>query len=311
MIRITNLKRTRIKAAGDFHVKIISINLSHETVNSFSYTCVLYDVFDCFPTNFSSHTRLRSANRKARPSSQRISESETPSSLRSPSVCSGAAEPVADKVEELDSNRSESNHPGVKTSSTEICGGGTAIAKEVEKVEKIKEAPKRESVTSENIEKPISSPLPNSKPPIQMKTGDNKNNKSEEVIPITDNTKDTKVELITDSSMLAKSDSGFSEKATTDQEEDLDDDDNFDHEPKPELSLDKAYQLFDKRLSQKYANFDDDSDELDEEDEIASSKNGDFCSGSPNFLSNFFLSDFPTKLMNENRDMAHTQIKLL
>ena len=285
---ITNLKKfSQIKTETDFHVKIISVNSSHETVNSFSYTCVLYDVFDCFPTNFSSHTRLRSANRKARPSSQRISESETPSSLRSPSVCSGAAEPVVDKVEELDSNRSESNHPGVQTSSSEIGGGGNVIAKEVEKVEKVKEAPKRKSVTSENIDKPISSPLPNSKPPIQMKTGDNKNNKSEDLISITNNTKDTtKVELITDSSMLAKSDSGFSEKATTDQEEeDLDDDDNFDHEPKPELSLDKAYQLFDKRLSQKYANFDDDSDELDEEDEIASSKNGDFCSGSPNFFS--------------------------
>ena len=241
---------------------------------------MLYDVFDCFPTNFSSHTRLRSANRKARPSSQRISESETPSSLRSPSVCSGAAEPVVDKVEDLDSNRSESNHPGVKTSSQEISGGSSVIAKEVEKVEKVNETPKRKSVTSENIEKPIIS-----KPSIQMKTGDNKNNKSEDLISTTNSTKDTKVELITDSSMLAKSDSGFSEKATTDQEEeDLDDDDNFDHEPKPELSLDKAYQLFDKRLSQKYANFDDDSDELDEEDDIASSKNGDFCSGSPNFF---------------------------
>merc|ERR1719479_439373 len=82
--------------------------------------------------------------------------------------------------------------------------------------------------------------------------------------------------------MLAKSDSGFSEKANTEEEEggeycdEDDDDDDFDPDLKTELSLDKAYQLFDKKIGAKFQNFNEDSDEEDDfENEIQSFKNKD------------------------------------
>ena len=69
---------------------------------------------------------------------------------------------------------------------------------------------------------------------------------------------------------LAKSDSGFSEKANIEEDEDED----YEDFVKEELSLEKAKILFDKRVGA--AIFDDHDDITDDEDidEIIKSKNG-------------------------------------
>ena len=359
--------------------------------------CVLYDVFDCFPTLHSSHTRLRSANRKTRPSSQiRISEdSETsPNSLRS--ISESSAGGIADNPDLSSANRKPSctssdislvNHNLSKVEADEplppvvvidsitplgatksTCGGiisetvqkdligqqtkcesanqKPALTKseislaaddqekvEIKKSVVVVSSSEPSSSTSEIKTKSISSvasstnqesslkssysPLANTASEIKTTsissviastnqksslksshsslantaseikttsisastnqkantTFENQSNKIEEI---------STTESIVDT-MLAKSDSGFSEKANTEEEEgeyydDEDEDEDFDPDLKTELNLDKAYQLFDKKIGAKFQNFNEDNSEEDElENGLQSIKNkGEF-----------------------------------
>ena len=311
---------------------------------------MLYDVFDCFPTLHSSHTRLRSANRKTRPSSQiRISDSETPNSLRSISESSGIAD--QDLVSSSSANRKPSctssdislvnqnlskveavdepppvaaaividsttlgatkstcsavseivqkdnligDHKTKFDSATQkpsvLAKSDISLIDQIQKIKKVVAVSSSETSTSEiKAKSTISSTSSSTNQKSSLKSSHSplannntvvveqhhQNNKIEE-ISTTESTVDT---------MLAKSDSGFSEKANTEEEEggeyydeDDDDDDDFDPDLKTELSLDKAYQLFDKKIGAKFQNFNEDSDEEDEfENEIQSFKNkGDF-----------------------------------
>ena len=355
--------------------------------------CVLYDVFDCFPTNFSSHTRLRSANRKTRPSSQRISESEISNSFKSNSECSGGVvefnsnnnkvdeelaaktnhiktptpltsdkfcqdsesgieDSKCDRIHEDKTNSSRKTRPSLQRietptpykstfensgvvdsksdripqestisptrksrpssqrietplplnstsknselaelSSSETCQKAQKIVEtptsEVNEIVESKSAQLKSTLDNSEIvdynkieqenksksrkTRPSSQKLDSSTPLLKSTSLEVSgkvefdNNKIETTSTIIDSNSDT---------MLAKSDSGFSEKATEgeDEEEDLDDED-YDHEEKPELSLDKAYQLFDKKIG-RFANIDDSEEEFD--NEFNSSCNGDF-----------------------------------
>ena len=307
---------------------------------------MLYDVFDCFPTLHSSHTRLRSANRKTRPSSQiRISDSETPNSLRSISESSGIADqdlvsssanrkpsctssdislvnqnlskveavdeppPVAAAIvidsttlgatkstcsavsEIVQKDNLIGDHKTKFDSANQKPSGKSDISliDQIQKIKKVVAVSSSETSTSEiKATSTISSTSSSTNQKSSLKSSHSplannntvvveqhhQNNKIEE-ISTTESTVDT---------MLAKSDSGFSEKANTEEEEgeeyydEDDDDDDFDPDLKTELSLDKAYQLFDKKIGAKFQNFNEDSDEEDDfENEIQSFKNkGDF-----------------------------------
>ena len=306
---------------------------------------MLYDVFDCFPTLHSSHTRLRSANRKTRPSSQiRISDSETPNSLRSISESSGIADqdlvssanrkpsctssdislvnqnlskveavdepppPVAAVVidsttlgatkstcsavsEIVQKDNLIGDHKTKFDSANQkpsvLAKSDISLIDQIQKIKKVVAVSSSETSTSEiKATSTISSTSSSTNQKLSLKSSHSplaynntvvveqhhQNNKIEE-ISTTESTVDT---------MLAKSDSGFSEKANTEEEEEYydeeDDDDDFDPDLKTELSLDKAYQLFDKKIGAKFQNFNEDSDEEDEfENEIQSFKNkGDF-----------------------------------
>ena len=338
--------------------------------------CVLYDVFDCFPTNFSSHTRLRSANRKTRPSSQRISESEISNSFKSNSECSGGVVEFNSNNNKLDEELTPIKTPTTPLAATDKFCQDSESGIEDSKCDRIHEEEdkrnpsrktrensgvvdsKNERITQESIKSPtrksrpssqrIETPIPlnstsknselaelsssetsqkaqkiietptseaneivepKSRSTSQLKSSlDNSEivdyNKIEQEnksklrktrpssqkldsstpLPLKstslevnekvefDNISKIETTIIDSNSdtMLAKSDSGFSEKAT--EEEDLDDED-YDHEEKPELSLDKAYQLFDKKIG-RFANIDDSEEEFD--NEFNSSCNGDF-----------------------------------
>ena len=315
---------------------------------------MLYDVFDCFPTLHSSHTRLRSANRKTRPSSQiRISDSETPNSLRSISESSGIADqdlvssanrkpsctssdislvnqnlskveavdepppPVAAVVidsttlgatkstcsavsEIVQKDNLIGDHKTKFDSANQkpsvLAKSDISLIDQIQKIKKVVAVSSSETSTSEikakstisstnqkSSLKSSHSPLANNNTVVVEQH--HQNNKIEE-ISTTESTVDT---------MLAKSDSGFSEKANTEEEEEYydeeDDDDDFDPDLKTELSLDKAYQLFDKKIGAKFQNFNEDSDEEDEfENEIQSFKNkGDFFFKRIFFLGLFFI----------------------
>ena len=307
---------------------------------------MLYDVFDCFPTLHSSHTRLRSANRKTRPSSQiRISDSETPNSLRSISESSGIADQDLvsssanrkpsctssdislvnqnlSKVEAVDEpppvvvidsttlgatkstcsavseivqkdnliGDHKTKFDSVNQKPSVLAKSDISLIDQIQKIKKVVAVSSSETSTSEiKATSTISSTSSSTNQKLSLKSSHSplannntvvveqhhQNNKIEE-ISTTESTVDT---------MLAKSDSGFSEKANTEEEEggeyydeDDDDDDDFDPDLKTELSLDKAYQLFDKKIGAKFQNFNEDSDEEDEfENEIQSFKNkGDF-----------------------------------
>ena len=310
---------------------------------------MLYDVFDCFPTLHSSHTRLRSANRKTRPSSQiRISDSETPNSLRSISESSGIADqdlvsssanrkpsctssdislvnqnlskveavdeppPVAAAAIVIDSTTlgatkstcsavseivqkdnligdHKTKFDSANQKPSVLAKSDISLIDQIQKIKKVVAVSSSETSTSEiKATSTISSTSSSTNQKSSLKSSHSplannntvvveqhhQNNKIEE-ISTTESTVDT---------MLAKSDSGFSEKANTEEEEggeyydEDDDDDDFDPDLKTELSLDKAYQLFDKKIGAKFQNFNEDSDEEDEfENEIQSFKNkGDF-----------------------------------
>ena len=309
---------------------------------------MLYDVFDCFPTLHSSHTRLRSANRKTRPSSQiRISDSETPNSLRSISESSGIADqdlvsssanrkpsctssdislvnqnlskveavdeppPVAAAIvidsttlgatkstcsavsEIVQKDNLIGDHKTKFDSANQkpsvLAKSDISLIDQIQKIKKVVAVSSSETSTSEiKATSTISSTSSSTNQKSNLKSSHSplannntvvveqhhQNNKIEE-ISTTESTVDT---------MLAKSDSGFSEKANTEEEEggeyydEDDDDDDFDPDLKTELSLDKAYQLFDKKIGAKFQNFNEDSDEEDDfENEIQSFKNkGDF-----------------------------------
>ena len=320
---------------------------------------MLYDVFDCFPTLHSSHTRLRSANRKTRPSSQiRISDSETPNSLRSISESSGIADQDLvsssanrkpsctssdislvnqnlSKVEAVDEpppvvvidsttlgatkstcsavseivqkdnliGDHKTKFDSVNQKPSVLAKSDISLIDQIQKIKKVVAVSSSETSTSEiKATSTISSTSSSTNQKLSLKSSHSplannntvvveqhhQNNKIEE-ISTTESTVDT---------MLAKSDSGFSEKANTEEEEggeyydeDDDDDDDFDPDLKTELSLDKAYQLFDKKIGAKFQNFNEDSDEEDEfENEIQSFKNkGDFFFFKEYFFLVYFL----------------------
>lgn len=322
------------------------------------YTCasvyVLYDVFDCFPTLHSSHTRLRSANRKTRPSSQiRISESETPNSLRSISESSGITDqdlPAASSANRkpsctssdislvnnnLSKVEAEQPPPPVVIDSTTLgakstCSSGViseTVQKDLTKIESANQKPaltksERSLVDQDKVQKKIdvavavsSSELTTTASEIKTSISESTNQKTSlksspsplaNTVEHQNKIEDISVEPIVDT-MLAKSDSGFSEKANTEEEEEYydeeDDDDDFDPDLKTELSLDKAYQLFDKKIGAKFQNFNEDSEEDELENDLQSFNKGEFKRIIP-FYACFFSSavclHLPPYLTNVN-----------